>query len=582
MNTLCDAFQNTAARLADTLALRTPGDGVRLTWREYAARVREIAGALAGLGVRPGDTVALMMVNRPEFNLCDTAVLHLGATPFSIYNSSSPEQIAYLFANAANRVVITEEQFVPVLRSIADQTTIEHIVCLDPNIDGTVALSSLDTPPDFDFEAGWRAVTPDDIATIIYTSGTTGPPKGVEITHANLIAQCAGTTAVLGHRDGERLISYLPSAHIADRWGTHYTPMIYGAEITCLADYKAILGAFLDVHPTTVGGVPQMWYRLRAGIEAAVAHEPDAEKQAAMRWGLETGRRYVQAGQSGSVPAELQAEYARADELVLSKLRAMIGLDQARIAVSGAAPIAPDVLEFVCGLGLPVCELWGMSELSCCATINPPDAIRIGTVGTAIPGVELRLDEDGELLVRGTTVMKSYRRDPLKTAETIDADGWLHTGDIATIDEDGYVTIIDRKKELIINTAGKNMSPANIESAVRAASALVGQVVTIGDNRPYNTALIMLEPDAAAAFAATHGQAGASISALSKEPVLIEAIQSAVDTANSRLSRVEQIKKFAVLPTIWEPGGDELTPTLKLRRRPIAEKYAAEIDALYE
>ena len=583
--TLCQAFQDTATRHAERVALRTPGDAVRITWGQYADRVRRIAGGLTALGVRAGDTVGLMLVNRPEFHLCDTAVLHLGGTPFSIYNTSSAEQIAYLFGNAGNRVVITEVQFLPVLLRVAEQTRVEHIICVDGPAAGAITLSEVEgrTAADgFDFEAAWRAVKPDDIATIIYTSGTTGPPKGVEITHANLLAQCAATAEVLGTAaEHDRLISYLPSAHIADRWGCHYSAMIYGAQITCLADYKQILGAFTEVRPTTVGGVPQMWYRLKAGIELAVEHEPDPAKQQGMRWALDVGRRYVQAGQSGDVPADLAAEYAKADELVLSRLRAMIGLDQARIAVSGAAPIAPDVLEFVCAMGLPVCELWGMSELSCCATINPPDAIRIGTVGTAIPGVELKLADDGELLVRGATVMRGYRNDPEKTAETIDADGWLHTGDIATMDGDGYVTIIDRKKELIINTAGKNMSPANIESAVRAATPLAGQVVTIGDNRPYNTALIVLDPDAAAGFAAARGNSGASIAELAKDPAMIAAIQSAVDSANGRLSRVEQLKKFTILPHVWEPGGDELTPTLKLRRRPIAEKYAQEIDALY-
>jgi long-subunit acyl-CoA synthetase (AMP-forming) len=583
MTTLCEAFQNTAARLADEVALRTPGGAVTITWRQYAERVRRIAAGLANLGVKPGDTIALMMVNRPEFNVCDTAALHLGATPFSIYNTSSPEQVAYLFSNAANRVVITESQFVPLLKSVAGQTEVQHIVCVDGAPEGTIALSDVeDRPADgFDFEASWRAVSPDDVATIIYTSGTTGPPKGVEITHTNMLAQCAATTEVLGHANGDRLISYLPSAHVADRWGTHYSPMIYGAQVTCLADHRMILSAFLEVRPTSMGGVPQMWYKLKAGIEAAVEHEQDPAKQQGMRWALDVGRRYVQAGQSGEVPAELEAEYHKADELVLSKLRAMIGLDQVRVAVSGAAPIAPDVLEFMCSIGLPVCELWGMSELSCCATINPPGAIRIGTVGPTIPGVELKLAEDGELLARGATVMRGYRRDPEKTADTIDADGWLHTGDIATIDDDGYVTIIDRKKELIINQAGKNMSPANIENAVRAASPLVGQVVTIGDNRPYNTALIVLEPDMAAGFAASQGNAGASIAELAKDPSMIAAIQSAVDSANARLSRVEQLKKFRILPVVWEPGGDELTPTMKLRRRPITEKYAADIEELY-
>ena len=579
--TLCEAFQATAATHADQVALRTPGDGVSITWRRYAERVRAIAAGLAGLGIGPGDTVALMLVNRPEFHLCDTAALHLGATPFSVYNTSAPEQVAYLFGNAHNRVVITEQQFLPMLTAIGERTGLRHIVCVDGPAELT--LSELEGRPadGFDFEASWGAVTPDSVATIIYTSGTTGPPKGVELTHANLLAQCVGVAAVLGTADNERVISYLPSAHVADRWGCHYTPMIFGTQVTCLADHRAIIPTFTEVRPTTLGGVPQLWYRLKAGIELVVDNEPDAARQQAMRWAIDTGRRYVQAGQSGEVPVELEADYRKADELVLSKIRAMLGLEQVRIAVSGAAPIAPEVLEFVCGIGLPICELWGMSELSCCGTINPPSAMRIGSVGVAVPGLELSLADDGELLARGSTVMRGYRGDPEKTAETIDTDGWLHTGDIATIDGDGYVTIIDRKKELIINRAGKNMSPANIESAVRAASPLVGQVVTIGDDRPYNTALIVLEPDAAAGFAAAHGTAGATVAELAELPELVASIQTAVDKANSQLSRVEQVKKFTILPVVWEPGGDELTPTVKLRRRPIAEKYAAEIEALY-
>jgi len=284
----------------------------------------------------------------------------------------------------------------------------------------------------------------------------------------------------------------------------------------------------------------------------------------------------------GPGPGEaLLAEYARADELVLSKIRAQIGLDQVAWSVSGAAPTSIDVLEFFGAIGLPICELWGMSELSCCATINPPNRIKIGTVGPALPGVELAIAEDGELLTRGPLVMRGYRNEPAKTAETIDADGWLHTGDVATIDDEGYVRIVDRKKELIINAAGKNMSPANIESQLKSASPLIGQAIAIGDRRPYNVALIVLDPDACAAYAAKAGRSDASAATLCRDEGIVAAVTAAVETANGGLSRVEQIKTFRILPVDWMPGGDELTPTMKLKRKPIAEKYAAEIDALY-
>jgi long-subunit acyl-CoA synthetase (AMP-forming) len=249
--------------------------------------------------------------------------------------------------------------------------------------------------------------------------------------------------------------------------------------------------------------------------------------------------------------------------------------------VSGAAPIAPEVLRFFADLGIPICELWGMSELSCCVTINPPADIRIGTVGKALPGVEVALAEDGELLVRGPIVMRGYRGQPEKTAETIDADGWLHSGDIGTIDEDGYVRIVDRKKELIINAAGKNMSPANIEQTIKASHPLIGQAVVVGDRRPYNVALLVLDPEVAAAYATKAGLPDASATSVAADPGAQQVIADAVEAANARLSRVEQIKRYRILGADWLPGGDELTPTMKLKRRPIAEKYAAEIEALY-
>jgi long-subunit acyl-CoA synthetase (AMP-forming) len=281
------------------------------------------------------------------------------------------------------------------------------------------------------------------------------------------------------------------------------------------------------------------------------------------------------------VPALLRAQHALADRLVLSAVRKKMGLDAVRVAASGAAAISPDALEFVLGLGIPCCEGWGMSEISALATINPIDNIRIGTVGKAIPGVTLKIAEDGELLASGPLLMRGYRGDPEKTAETIDADGWLHTGDIATIDADGYVRIVDRKKELIINAAGKNMSPSNIEGVIRVSCPLLGSAVVIGNDRPFITALFTLDPDLGVAYAAKHGLADSSPAALVKDPGLLAEIELGVKEANARLSRVEQVKKYTVLPEIWEPGGDELTPTMKLKRKPIGEKYAAEIEALY-
>ena len=581
--TLCEAFQRTVARYPQQVALRMPGGAATFTWREYAGRVREIAAGLAGLGVRGGDTVALMMTNRPEFHLVDTAALHLGAVPFSIYNTFAPEQITHVLANAGSRVVVCEEQFAAPLRAVRDGTAIQHVVCVDGRPEGTVTLAELAAggDPAFGFEACWRAVKPGDVLTLIYTSGTTGPPKGVEITHAQMLADLAAMNELAPARAGDRIISYLPMAHVAERWATHYAAMFSGLQVTPLADAKALPGALNDVRPTLFGGVPRVWEKLKAGIEAMAAYEPDQARRQATQQAFEIARQHAQAAQAGEVPADLADAYRRADEQVLSKIRSAIGLDQVRLAVSGTAPIAPEVLEFMLALGIPICEAWGMSEATCIGTANPPEAIRIGTVGTALPGVELKLAGDGELLLRGPTVMKGYRNDPARTAEAIDPDGWLHTGDIAAIDADGYVRIIDRKKDLIINAAGKNMSPANIETAVLAASPLIGQVVVIGDRRPYVAALIVLDPDAAGPFAAHHGASDTSAASLAAHPAIHAAVEAAVQAGNGKLSRVEQIKRFAIVPAFWKPGGDELTPTMKLKRRPIAAKYAEVIDSMY-
>ncbi len=562
---------------------------MEIRWGEYARRVERIAAGLAALGVSRGEAVALMMVNRPEFNLCDGAALHLGAIPFSIYNTLPVEDIVDMLSNAGSRVVICESQFADRLLVAGAKTGVEHVVCVDDGPEGTLPLGELERrrPPEFDFEAAWRAVEPEDVLTLIYTSGTTGPPKGVEITHANMLAELRATSQVLPVVPGDRCVSYLPSAHIADRWLTHYHGLVLGVQITCVSDPTGLAAALVESRPTIWGAVPRVWEKLMAAVEAGIAAEPDATKAAAVRGGIEVGLRKVRAEQAaitGTSPGPdeaLLAEYKAADETVLSKLRAKLGLDQVRWSVTGAAPTSIDVMEFFGAIGIPVCELWGMSELSCAATINRPGQIRFGTVGPALPGIEVSLADDGELLCRGPIVMRGYRGEPERTAETIDSEGWLHSGDIAEIGPDGIVRIVDRKKELIINAAGKNMSPANIEAKLKAASPLIGQAVAIGDRRPYNVALIVLDPEACAAHPDAEGLPDATVVTLSRDPRIAAEVAGAVERANQRLARVEQIKRHTILPDEWPPDGQMLTPTMKLKRKPIAERYRDEIDALY-
>ena len=546
---LAEIFQGTAAKFAGEVALRTPEPGSEITWSEYASRVERIARGLSALGVGPGDTVAMMTVNRPEFHLVDAAALHLGATPFAIYATSAIDQVAYLFENAANRVVITETAFLDQVRGAVEKVpTVSEVVVIDEPGAGLEELERRgeDEAADFDFEATWRAVEPGDIATLIYTSGTTGPPKGVMLSHANLIAVWESSIAALKMLEKRgSYMSYLPTAHIADRIFSHYPAMNNGSAITCVADMRAAVGLLTTVRPTVWLAVPRIWEKLKDAIEAMRAAAPD--------------------------PAQVS------DEAV----RTTLGLDAAELLVSGAAPIRPDVLEFFQGLGVEICEGYGLTESTGVGAVNVPGETRIGTVGRPSGEIEIELAEDGEILIRGGIVMAGYRGEPEKTAEAIDPQGWLHTGDIGRIDDDGYLSVIDRKKELIINAAGKNMSPANIEAHLKAASPLISFAVAIGDGRRYNTALFSLDPDALALRAQREGIADASPATMSRDPALLAELEAAVEAANSKMSRVEQIKRWSVVPDVWEPGGKLVTPTIKLKRKPIQEEYAELIESMY-
>ncbi len=580
--TMCARFQATVAEKPDVVALRTRGDRVSISWRDYGERVRRLAAGLAGLGVRAGDSVAILLTNRPEFNLIDTAAMHLGAVPFSMYPTSAPDQLRYLLGDAGARVAVTETALLPLFWAGAAGTSVDTIVLVDGEADGTRTLAQLEAAAraDFDFEAAWRAVSPASLLTIIYTSGTTGAPKGVELTHANMVFQIRAFQAVRGVHDHARVISYLPHAHIADRMGTHYLAMTTGATVTACPDPRQLFEHVPEVRPTEFTGVPRVWEKLAAALRAKFAAEPP-ERRAAIHGAIEAALMKVRAEQAGQpVPAPLAEGVARAEHMIFAPLRQALGLAETRAFFVGAAPTPREVLEFFHALGMPIAEVWGMSELSCVATAMPLGLAKIGTVGKAMPGVELRIAADGEVLVRGPLVMRGYRNQPRATADTVDADGWLHTGDVGALDADGFLRIVDRKKEIIINAAGKNMSPANIEARLKASSPLIGQACVIGDGRAYNVALVVLDPDGAAVFARAHGLEP-HVDRLAAAPAVRAEIERAVADANTHLSRVEQIKRFDLLPDEWLPGGDELTPTMKLKRKPIAAKYAARVAALY-
>src|SRR5688572_26430842 len=551
-STVAEAFQATAQAHPERTALRTKGDEFSITWAEYAQKVRDTASALAGLGLERGQTMAIMLTNRPEFHWFDAAALHVGATPFSLYNTYTSEQIQYQVEDAGARILVTEEAFAERAEGLKG---VDHVV--------VVERAELEEA-DLAFEAAWQAVQPDDLLTLIYTSGTTGPPKGVQLTHANLISGINGFDQVIEFPNEGRVVSWLPMAHIAERACSHYLPMFVGFSTTCCPDPRQVVAYLPEVKPSWFFAVPRIWEKLKAAIEAGVEAEEDAAKKKATQWALDIGLRKVR---GEDVPEE---EFQQADELVLSKIRARLGLDEVESVNVGAAPTPREVIEFFHAIGIPLAELWGMSETSGYGTCNPPEKIKIGTVGPVSPGVEIKLADDGEVLIRGPVVTSGYRNQPDKTSEAIDGEGWLHTGDVGEFDEDGYLTIVDRKKELIINAGGKNMSPANIEAKVKASSPLIGQAIAVGDGKPYNVALITLDPDVRPGFVEQHG-----------EDAVEAEVQRGVDAAKEQMARVEQIKKFKVLPDDWQAGGDGLTPTMKLKRKPIREKYAEEIEALY-
>jgi long-subunit acyl-CoA synthetase (AMP-forming) len=583
--TLCEAFQLTAADYADRPALRLRGSDFECTWAEFAGTVRRRAAAFAALGIGRGDTVGFMLVNRPALHLFDAAAMHLGATCFSIYDTSSVEQIDYLVRDAANRVVVTEPQFLDRLLEVRERVdTLEHVVVIGDAPLGTLSVADFEALGDgsFDFDAAWRSIEPDDLLCLIYTSGTTGPPKGVQLTHGNMMAEWRAIAEVVDFSPAGRSISFLPTAHVGDRWANLYGSMVYGHAVHCCPDPREIIGYSIEVKPTAWGGVPRIWEKLKLALEAGFAAEPDEARKQAIAGALEVGLERAKAKQAGAaVPAELERRWRAADGQVFSRIRAMLGLDECELFAVGAAPTPPEVILFFDAIGIEIAEFWGMSETSALATLPPPGRIRVGTVGPPLPGVELRLADDGEVLVRGPIVMRGYRNLPDETAAALSDDGWLSTGDIGALDPDGYLKIVDRKKELIINAAGKNMSPANIEAKIKAACPLLAQVIAIGDRRPYNVALVTLDPDACAAFAARHGLGDPSPAAMAREQLVRESVAAGVEAGNAALSRVEQIKKFKLIEGEWEPGGDELTPTMKLKRKPIGHKYAREIEALY-
>jgi long-chain acyl-CoA synthetase len=591
--------------MGDRLAISSPAQDRELTWRIYEELVGRVAAGLRALGLKRGDTLAVMLTNRWEFHVVDAAAMHLGVVTCSIYNTAAAGQIEHILGDLAPSLIVSERSLLARVEA-ADTGSIPVLV-LDGPRPGDLSWEDVASPGRAeDLVALREAIEPGDLLCVVYTSGTSGPAKGVEFTHEAAVCFARALLSGLGTEVFESTISYLPMAHVAERVSSHYGPMVVGGEIVCCPDPLEVVGYLVSRPPTWFFSVPRVWEKLKLGLEAAVASYPEEERspaERALERGLERVRGQllgsggergmvldgdpdaraggigegldIDAGGASESDANERAEWA-IDERVYTKLRKMVGLDAAECVLVGAAPSSLATLEFFHAIGVPLLEVWGMSELCAVCTLNPREQPRLGTVGRALPGVELRTARDGELEVRTRARMRGYRNQPELTTRTVDPDGWLRTGDLASIDGEGYVRIIGRKKEIIVTAGGKNVAPQNIEAALRSSSPLLAHACCVGDGRPFIAALLALEEGVVAAPRAGDPESGTRLSA-----ELMESLCEAVREANRRFSRAEQVKRFVVLADVWEPGGEVLTSTMKVKRAAIQTRYARLIEALY-
>jgi len=596
--TLCDQLVTTVNSWGDLPAYsdRDGGPWQTITWRQTREQAFALAAGFIALGLRPGERVALMMPNRVEHVLADFGAVHAGGVPVTFYATLAADQVGYMAANCGARIAVLDgaaelARWQPVLDSLPG---LKKIIVRDaaacpagdrylswPDFTALGA-ARLAAAPD-EVTGRVAGIRPSDPATLLYTSGTTGIPKGVVITHASILYELVTATDSGNARPHVRWVSYLPLAHIAERMFTLYLAAYNGGHTYfCHNAATELVASIGEVKPTAFFGVPRVWEKIQAGIQALLAAEQDEGKRAAVAAAMDTGLRYVRSCQFGQhTPDELAAEFARAEETVLRPIRSLLGLGDAEIVVSAAAPLPPEVGAFFAGLGMRILDVYGMTETTGAFTTNTLAAFKLGTVGQPVPGMEVRIADDGEILVRGPLNSPGYLNLPEQTADLIDPAGWLHTGDIGSLDADGFLSVVDRKKELIITSGGENLSPAAIENLL-VAHPLIGQALAFGDRRPYVVALLTLDGDVAPAWARARGIEAGSLAALAGHPAVLAAAGEAVAAANARLARVQQVKKWRLLPVEWTAESEELTPTLKLKRRIVHAKYADIIDALYE
>ena len=562
---------------------------VPTSWKEYTNQVRQAARALVALGVQPGQNVTILGFNRPEWVIFDLACMMIGGAPAGIYTTNSSAECKYIVENSESSVLLVENQnqWDKINEVRSDIACLKYIVLMkgtqiddEMTLDWEAFMARGDEVEESEIDARMAALEKDQLATLIYTSGTTGPPKGVMLSHNNLSSTAMNAKKLINLQPSDRTISYLPLSHIAEQMFTIHAAITAAYQVY-YAQYHPqdhLNDNLKEVKPTVFFGVPRIFERFQAGVAATLAQATGIRASIA-EWARNVGTQVTTLRNKGQEPGGLLAlQHNLASKLVFAKVKEGLGLSEARILIVSAAPISPDILHYFASLDLPILELYGQSEDCGPTTTNRPGSIKIGTVGQAWPGSEVKLGSDGEILVKGPNVFLGYFKNEGATANEL-VDGWLHSGDLGSFDEDGFLTIVGRKKEIIITSGGKNIAPKNIEAALKNLD-LVSQAVVIGEKRRYLTALLTLDPEAAAHFAQQHGLEG---QALHEHPKLIEHMQKEIDEkVNSLFARVEHVRSFRVLPRDFTIEDGELTPTLKIKRRVINDHFAEDIEAMYE
>ncbi|MGI8774713.1 MAG: AMP-dependent synthetase/ligase [Actinomycetota bacterium] len=611
--TIIDRFHERVRSHPDKVALRykSGGSWQGVTWKGYGDAVRRVGKALMALGLGDGDKMSLLSLNRPEWHYADIGCMSIGAATAPIYVTNSPDQVRHVIADSDSKVAVVEntDQLEKVLKVRDELSHLEKVVVIDgykgdADPDWVMSwddfLKHGDSIDDAKYDEVTKNVSPDNLATFVYTSGTTGNPKGVMLSHGNIwwTAQASekqipiGDTSNMVEPNQGRALSYLPLSHIAERMISHLLQIYYGTETWFAESLETLLRDLSECKPTYFFGVPRVWEKFYAGVTAKMAAaDPNDRKAKLAKKAIEVGKQVTKLEQEAvarggkmtdaKVPFGLKLQHAALDKLVLHKIRGAFGLDECELALSAAAPLSPDLIWFFHSIGLKIAEGYGQSEDNGPTTWNPPDAVLIGTVGKPLPGLEVKIAPDGEILVRGGNLMTGYYKNDEATKETIDEDGWLHSGDVGEFNEHNYLKITDRKKDLIITAGGKNIAPQEIENKVKHAHPLISQVVVIGDTRPFLSALITLDEEKTPGWAQEQGIEGGIAGAANHERTLKE-IEGAINEVNNSMAKVEGIKKFRVLERDFLQEENEITPTMKVKRKQINDVYADVIEDMYD